>query len=213
MTDLLSALQQRYATKVYDSSKRVNQETLSLLMESLRLSPSSINSQPWHFYCVSSPEVKQMIADCSWPANQQKINDCSHVIVFAAKTSFDREDCRDIEAYAANQRGVELNEQRLSMMSGFVDSLGDDSIPHWTKHQVYLALGQFLLSAKLCGLDATPVEGFDSDALDQSLKLREQGFSSTVIALLGYGAEDDFNRPEQAAKVRFPLDQVISFID
>jgi nitroreductase/dihydropteridine reductase len=213
MKDLVTMLQQRYATKVYNSEKRVDDETLSVLMESLRLSPSSINSQPWHFFCASNPVTKQAIADCSWPANQQKIMDCSHAVVFTAKTSFDEGDCRQIEEYVAAQRGADFNQDRVAMMSGFISSLGQENVAHWTQYQVYLALGQFLLSAKFCGVDATPVEGFDSEALDEAMSLKEQGLRSTVIALIGYAAEDDFNQPSQAPKVRFPTEQVISFID
>ena len=38
-----------------------------------------------------------------------------------------------------------------------------------------LALGTLLLGAATLGIDATPIEGFDPQALDQELALNEKG--------------------------------------
>ena len=44
--NFLSIAQNRYTTKMYNG-KRIPEDTLNQLKEILRLSPSSINSQPW----------------------------------------------------------------------------------------------------------------------------------------------------------------------
>jgi nitroreductase/dihydropteridine reductase len=48
--DLLNLAQQRYTTKAYDPNKKIPQDQIDLLLEVLRLAPSSINIQPWHFW-------------------------------------------------------------------------------------------------------------------------------------------------------------------
>ena len=63
----------------------------------------------------------------------------------------------------------------------------------WMQKQVHLALGTLLLGAAALGIDATPIEGFDPQALDQELALNEKGLKSVVMVALGYRNAEDFN--------------------
>lgn len=47
--DTVSLAKRRYTTKAYDASRQIPQATVDALLEQLRHSPSSVNSQPWHF--------------------------------------------------------------------------------------------------------------------------------------------------------------------
>lgn len=51
--EVLELAKARYAAKKYGSNKRIPQETVDALKEVLRLSPSSINIQPWKFTFVT----------------------------------------------------------------------------------------------------------------------------------------------------------------
>ena len=83
-------------------------------------------------------------------------------------------------------------------------------LQHWMEKQTYLALGTALLGAAAHGLDATPIEGFDSKVLDAELGLREQGFTSVVVLALGYRSEQDFNAGLN--KSRLPASTVFTFL-
>jgi nitroreductase/dihydropteridine reductase len=61
------------------------------------------------------------------------------------------------------------------------------------ENQTYLALGQLLFAAGLEGIDATPMEGFDRDLINQEFDLAEKGLKASVIVSLGYRSETDFN--------------------
>lgn len=50
---IIEDLRWRYTTKRYDASKKVAQADLEVLCEALRLSASSINSQPWRFVVIA----------------------------------------------------------------------------------------------------------------------------------------------------------------
>ncbi|MNV90975.1 Oxygen-insensitive NAD(P)H nitroreductase [compost metagenome] len=76
--------------------------------------------------------------------------------------------------------------------------------------QTYLAFGTAMLGAAAHGLDATPIEGFDSKLLDAELGLREQGFTSVVLLSLGYRSEADFNAGLN--KSRLPASTVFTFL-
>ena len=57
MTDMLDIVRQRYTTKHYDETKRISDEDFGKLAEVLRLSPSSVNSQPWHWFVADTDEA------------------------------------------------------------------------------------------------------------------------------------------------------------
>lgn len=80
----LSHLEWRYATKKFDTSKKVSESDLEKILEAIRLTPTSFGLQPYHFYVVSNHEVKDKIQAASW--NQPQIGTSSHLIVFTART-------------------------------------------------------------------------------------------------------------------------------
>ncbi|PJB89605.1 NAD(P)H-dependent oxidoreductase, partial [Candidatus Roizmanbacteria bacterium CG_4_9_14_0_8_um_filter_34_12] len=50
---IINNLLWRYATKKFDPKKIVGEKDLDQLLESLRLSPSSLGLQPWKFIVVT----------------------------------------------------------------------------------------------------------------------------------------------------------------
>ncbi|PYG97100.1 NAD(P)H nitroreductase, partial [Arthrobacter stackebrandtii] len=82
--DTVSLAKRRYTTKAYDASRRIPQATVDAVLEQLRHSPSSVNSQPWHFVIASTDEGKARIAkgtEGSFAYNAPKVLKASHVIV------------------------------------------------------------------------------------------------------------------------------------
>ena len=80
----------------------------------------------------------------------------------------------------------------------------------WAKRQVYLALGVFVTSAAVMGIDTCPMEGFDPKAYDDILGLVDRGFSATVVATAGYRSPADATSTE--AKVRYASADVITSV-
>lgn len=207
----------RHTCKAYDPNRKIPDEHVAQLKELLRHAPSSVNSQPWHFIIASTEAGKARIAKATthpvFSANGAKILHASHVVVLCARTNMD-------EAYIKAITDQEDRDGRFSSPDGkaaqfksrsfYVDLHRFDSrdTQHWMEKQVYLALGTLLLGAATLGIDATPVEGFDSRILNDELGLREQGLTSVVIAALGYRNSEDFNAG--LPKSRLPAASVIS---
>ncbi len=80
----LTNLEWRYATKQFDTSKKVSPENLDKILEAIRLTPTSFGLQPYHFYVVSNQDIKDKIQTVAW--NQPQIGTASHLIVFTART-------------------------------------------------------------------------------------------------------------------------------
>ena len=210
--DLVTLLEERYSTKVFDANRVVDADKIDTLKETLRLAPSSINSQPWHFFVVSQMEYRQRLADVCWDSNKQKMTSASHIFIFTAKTDFSLEEVRQVEQMTADVRQQPLNEDRLAYLNDYVSSLSQTERAEWMKRQVYLPLGQLLMSAALLELDSCPIEGFDPEALDQLMGLKEKGLTSVAMVAVGHRDPDDFNQPDRLLKARFPMDDVLTEI-
>ena len=209
----------RYTTKFYNADKRISESDVQAIRDLLRFSPSSTNAQPWHFILAGTPEGKERVARATAGAysfNRNKIVDASHVVVFATRTAIEEEYLQHIlDVEDADGRFVAdpqaLREQMHGARSMFVDmhkEAGD--LDAWSQAQTYLNIGQFMLGVASLGIDATPMEGVDLDALDAEFGLREKGFRALVVVSLGYRAADDFNAA--LPKSRLPEAEVITEI-
>ena len=208
--NLIEQLEQRYSTKVFNPERKIDAGTLGILKESLRLSPSSINSQPWHFYVVTDQTEKERLAISAWDYNQPKFHDASQIIVFCAKTDFTVADLEKIERNTAETRGTEMDMERVQALGGYVESMTPEYKGEWLRQQAAMAFGQFMLSCQLVNVDCCPIGGFSMEKMDELLGLKEKGLTSVVVAAIGFRTEDDFNTPEKTPKARFSQDEVIT---
>ncbi|WP_255504415.1 oxygen-insensitive NAD(P)H nitroreductase [Mesonia sp. HuA40] len=191
----------RYATKSFDENKKISAEDEEQLKNLLRMSASSINSQPWHFVIAKTDAGKERMAKGTagfFSFNAAKVKQASHVILFCAKTDIDHgylEQVTEKEDADGRFANSDLKAQKLGAKKLFTDIHRFDlkDAQHWMEKQVYLNLGSFLLGAASLGIDAVPMEGIDMKALDEEFGLREQGYTALVMVGLGYRAQDDFN--------------------
>ncbi len=207
MSQLLDALNWRYATKKFDSTKKLSQEDLDELLEALRLSASSFGLAPWKFLVVTDPALRAKMQPAAW--NQSQITEASHLIVLCAKTDIDAAYIKKFIEYTAKVRGLDptMLAGYEEMMEKSTSSMPEDVKKNWMQKQVYIALGTLLTAAAFKKIDATPMEGFDKAQFDDMLGLKAKGLTSVVLCPLGYRAADDQLATQK--KVRFPKEQVI----
>lgn len=198
--NFLHIAQSRYATKKYDPSKKADNETIEKLKEIIRLSPSSINSQPWKFTFVSDEKVKSKLAEFSYN-NKHKVMDASHVVVFSV--------IQDVESFE-NKKLTLLPEGATSYYNRMLKPKGNEKVLTWLTSQVYLSLGFFLSATASLGLDSTPMEGIQTEAYDHILQ--NDGYKTLFAVAIGYRDEEDKNQPSQTPKFRLDPDQIIRSI-
>lgn len=205
----------RFTTKKYNSNKKISEQHIKQLCNILRDSPSSVNSQPWHFFVISSTEAKQKILPGVSEFNHGRITDASHVVVFCAKTDLSEEHMKAIldqeekDGRFATAEIKQANDDGRHYFVGLNSKTPHDQF-NWESKQVYIALGNLLLGAACLGIDSTPIEGFDPAKLDEILGLKSKGLSSVVIASLGYHADEDFN--SKLPKSRLDEKQLFTFM-
>ena len=198
---ILASAERRYAAKAFDPSRKLSSEQINALKSVLKLSPSSINFQGWHFIIATSSEAKAKIADACPGAmayNARKINDAAMVVVCCAKTEATQAQVQlVIDQEFADGRYVDdkAKTDRNTMLSGYVDKLNEDvdNASAWLEKQTYIALGNVLLAASDMGIDSVPMEGFDANIVNENFGLIEKGFHATVLAGFGYHSDEDFN--------------------
>lgn len=213
--DFLTLAQTRYACKAYDATKKIPPAQLDQLLEILRLSPSSINIQPWQFIVAQSQSAKEKITQATqgdFAYNASKILNCSEVIVFCAKNHIDDAHIKqilDCEEQAGRFRTPDAKLAQQATRQSYVELYRKQNIlDTWVDNQLYIALGTLLSAAQTFDINATPIGGFNNIALDESLDLTAQGLRSVVIATLGYHSEADFNAA--LPKARLATNAVIS---
>jgi nitroreductase len=185
---LIEALNWRYATKRM-SGKKVEKAKLDNILEATRLSASSVGLQPYNVIVVESQELKEKIKPIAH--NQPQITEASHVLIFAAWDRVTSERFDEFVQEVADQRGVPV--ESLSAFQNYKQYILDrpDELNHqWAARQAYIAFGTAIAAAAVERVDATPMEGFNADALDELLGLKERGLRSYIILTLGYRDEE-----------------------
>ena len=206
-TQLLAQLNWRYATKQFDTNRKISAPDWAALEEALLLTASSGGLQPWKFIVVTDPALRTRLRPASY--GQAQVTDASHLVVFASKNNVSE---ADVDAHIKHVAEVQdapieaLGPLRGMLLGGIVNAQDETARNAWARNQAYIALGNLLTSAALLGIDACPMEGFDRAQYDEILGLKAKGYAAAVIATLGYRSPAD--KYAAAPKVRFAKEQV-----
>jgi len=183
--ELLDKLNWRYAAKAMNK-KEVSQEKIDRIIEAARLAPTSSGLQPFEILVIKNPAIKEEIKKIAW--NQSVITDCSHLLVFAAWDTYTEDRINKMFDLTNEIRGFKnegWENYRQMLLGMYPQKDPEENFNHAAK-QAYIAFSASIISAAFEGVDATPVEGFDADYLDEILGLREKGLRSAVMLPIGY---------------------------
>lgn len=207
LNSVIAQLNWRMATKNFDPNKIISDNDFDLLLEALRLSPSSYGLQPWKFIVVKNNEIREKLQAASY--GQKQVGDASHLIVLCAKTSLGQADVDHYIQSTANVRGLKIEDLAgfKGMLSTFIGGKEKDVLQGWATKQVYIALGNLLVTCAMSNIDTCPMEGFDSTAYNEILELEKLGLSATLVCPVGYRLVDAPEAKEK--KVRFSKEELI----
>jgi len=207
---LIEKLNWRYATKKFDHTKKLSDEQLDELLKAVQLSPSSAGLQAYKVVVVEDAAIKEQLRAAA--NNQAQLTDASQVIIFASETSLDEAYAKNYIDLVAKTRSVERENLAgfEQMIVGNINRLDDAQKLAWSHKQTYIALGVLLTAAAELGIDACPMEGFNAAKFDEILGLKEKGLTTSVIATIGFRAEDDMY--SKLIKVRKPEEELFIHI-
>ena len=207
MKNILDCLNWRYATKKFDSNKKVSDENLNKILEAFRLTPSSFNLQPWGIVVVENQELKDKLFEYSY--YQEQIKDCSHLLVLCRKSDLSEKLIDDLINSLVEKSWMERNnfESYENMMRWFLSRLDDNRKISWAEKQVYISLGNVLDVCACLEIDSCPMEWFDKQKYDEILNLQEKELSSVLVLPIWYRSSDD--KYAKIPKFRYTLDNLV----
>ncbi len=203
--NIIEALQWRYATKHYDTEKKLEEDKLHTILEAWRLAPSRANTQPRTFVVVSNPEIKKELGEHSGNA---QVVECSHLIVICAITDFNTDYINKHIEHTAQTRDKDISavEWYKKMLLGM-----EKTQDKWLKHNPFIALGTMICAAAELRVDSSPMWGFDREWFTKVLQLEEKKLTPLVLLGLGYRSKDD--KAAERKKVRWDHEDVIIRLD
>ncbi len=207
----IEKLNERYATKAMNGAT-IPQEKIDNILEAIRLAPTSSGLQPFEVFVITNQELKAEIKKIA--SNQSQVTDCSHLLVFAAWDHYTAERINHMFDLTNEIRGFKnegWENYRQMLLANYPKRDPEANFQHAAR-QTYIALMTALTQAAFEGVDSTPMEGFNNDALDKILGLREKNLRSTVIVPLGY-RDADKDWLVNLIKVRKPMNELITTIN
>ena len=210
--ELLQALEWRYATKIFDPAKKIPADTWQALEKALILTPTSYGLQPYQFLVITYPATRAALLPHSW--GQKQVVDCSHFVVFTAKTKTTEADVDKLIRRVVEIRKLPapeaLGPYRFMMLGDVVNGPRGKIAHEWATRQTYIALGNLMICAAVLGVDACPMEGLVPAEYDKVLNLNGSGYATVVACALGYRSSND--KYAKLAKVRYDAKELIRHI-
>ncbi len=206
MTNLINDLNWRYATKIFDKTKKVSDEDINEIIEAFRLTSSSFGMQPWKMILVENQNIKDLLVEHSF--GQTQISDCSHLFVLCRIENIDNNFVsKNIENIAKTRNILSENLSWLeTMINWFLSRLNEEGIKKWASEQVYIALWGLLTFLASKHIDSCAIWWFNPAKYDEILGLDKLWISSVIVLPIGYRSEND--KYASLAKVRFDKNEV-----
>ncbi len=205
--DFTKAMAFRHACKIFDETKKINDEEIRYILEAGRTSPSSFGLEGWKFLVITNQALREKIRPVCW--NQVQITSCSHLVVLLAEIEGARVESGKPKAQLGRR---DMDEEALD---GYVALYGghlketfstDESTYAWTARQTYIAGANMMTAGAFIGIDSCPMEGFEKEKLEEILELDTSKWQVAMLLPFGYRVN------EQSAQLRLPFNEVVEFI-
>jgi len=208
--NIIEGLQWRYATKRFDTDKKLNKEQIEYLKQAVSLIPSSYGLQPYKVLIIENPEIRKKLSEAAF--GQPAITEASHLFIFANFTEYGPDKVESFLRLSAeiNNYPEGSSDAYRDMLNGMIGAMTPEQLSNWTAKQAYIALGALICAASEQHIDICPMEGFDKSQFDDILELRQKGLTAACIGAVGYRSPQD--KYQFLKKVRKPLDQLFEAI-
>lgn len=205
----LEALSRRYSVKKFNK-EIIPQETLHNILESGKLSASSLGLQPYKIIVVESEEMKQKLIPAFY--NPSQISTCSHLVVIISKKIIEENYIRGYFNHISEVREIPLKTLDLfkNSINQHISQKTGDEIFNWAEKQSYIVLANLMYAAAIENIDTCPMEGFRQDVIEDILNINPETEKVTVTLALGYRSEEDHF--QHMKKVRKPNEKLFKFI-
>ncbi|MCM3630058.1 NAD(P)H-dependent oxidoreductase [Paenibacillus glycanilyticus] len=214
--EVLDAFAFRHATKEFDPNRKVSDEDFQFILETGRLSPSSVGFEAWKFLVVQNQEIRMKIREVAF-GGQGQLPTASHLIILLARKDV-RYDSEYVEYIYKNIKGLS-DEAFKTIPVVYKDFQENDlhildnerTLIDWSSKQTYIPLANMMTAAAQIGIDSCPMEGFNKEKVTRILKdagvLNDELYELSVMVAFGYRVSEP-----RFPQVRRPMDEVVEWI-
>ena len=189
--NIIDSLNWRYATKKFDSKRKLSKSQINLLKKAFNLTASSYGLQPVKLIVISNQKIKNSLLKSSM--NQLQVIQCSHLLIICIESNINKS---YIESYF--KRVIDIRKTNPIVLESFKESIinefndmSNTSIINWSINQAYLALGNLMTVCSVEGIDSCPMEGFLPEKYDEILDLKSKNLKSVLVMPVGYRSVND----------------------
>lgn len=209
-SEIVEDLRWRYACKKFDAERKLSDEEVEALLESLRLTASSFGLQPWKFFLVNNQELRKELTPACF--GQKQVEEASHLIVMCAVKNVDESYVDEFVEEVAKTQEVDVSElEKFKKSLMYAVNRPEEKKLEWAIRQVYIALGNLLTVCASMKIDSCPMEGFKPSQVDKILGLEDKGLKSVLLCPVGFRAKDD--KYTLRMKTRFSKEKVVEVLD
>ena len=191
MSKIIESLSWRYATKKFDTNKKLSENKVKTLKEAFNLTATSFGLQTISMLVISNEDLKKSLIEHAY--NQKQVYEASHLLVICIQNDIKDKDVND---FFDNIKVIRNTPETIleSYRNYLLQSMRDKSVEErqqWSMNQAYIALGNLMTVCAIEGIDSCPMEGFNPEKYDEILNLKDKGLKSLLLLPVGYRAEDD----------------------
>ena len=161
--DFLEIMHRRYACKLFDKNKFLDDDKTDFILECARLSPSSFGLEHWHLFAVRSPSVIARLKTAC--LDQDSVGTAPRVVVVACRKGSSYEPDGEFVQQRGNgfPGGIEAF---IADFRGYYQFLSKEGLlDHWARSQCYIACANMMTGAASLGIDSCAIEGYDNQAV------------------------------------------------
>lgn len=204
---IIENLKWRYATQQFDTTKELPAEQLNTILEAGNLAATAYGLQPFAMVVVQDQAKRDALIEHAY--GQEHFAKNSALIILAARTDIDEAYITEYVERTARLRGMDVAQLDgfKNMMLGDMTSRGEAGRLGFAQQQAYIALGTMMAAASELHVDNHAMSGFNADAFNDVLGLKEKHLHATVALALGHRSADD--AWQHYAKVRKELKDIV----
>ncbi|MFD0988859.1 NAD(P)H-dependent oxidoreductase [Mariniflexile jejuense] len=204
---IIKQLEWRYATKKFDSNKKLSNKKLDTLKQAFNLTATSFGLQTIKLVVIENEKLRASLVEHSF--NQKQVLQASHLLIICIQNDISE---HDVISYYNNIKTIRDTSETIlkPYREGLISMMQKMTVlerQQWSKNQAYIALGNLMTVCAIEGIDSCPMEGFMPAKYDELLGLQAKGLKSILLLPVGYRANDDMFSAFQ--KVRMPINESV----
>lgn len=213
-TEVLEVLNFRHSCKEFNSKRKISSEDFNIILESGRLSPSSMGIEPWNFIVIENQDLKNKLGEVCWGGKTQ-MPTCSHLVIYLSRKANEiKSDSAYIDYILKEIKNMpeDYANKYKSVMKSLEESRfeTDKDIEAYSNNQVYIALANMMSTAAILKIDSCAIGGIDKEAVEKILinkgLLDIKRFNISLCAAFGYRV----NSPK--AKERQNIEEIVTWV-